>query len=128
MISDPDLSHQLDTAKQLSLNKKKGTSPWKVIFILLLAINVIFVFWAEYVLMNGSHGTAYFSGMGVFVVSLPLSIIDVIALLSYRFIKRLYGIKRVLSFTALVLGSLPLLFAIVLLIIESIVIFGKFLF
>jgi hypothetical protein len=127
MNSENNLPYQPDTLQQ---HPPRSFKPiiWKAVFIPLLVVNVVFIFWAEIVLKNGSHGTADFSALGVWVASLPLAIIDVIVLLSYRFIQRPHGIARVISFTALVLVSLPLIYALIFFILAIVLHFGRFIF
>jgi hypothetical protein len=109
MDSENDLPHQPEThLQQTPLNKKKGNSPWKVIFIVLFAIDIIYVFWAAS-LTYGCNGVGCIGIIGLLFFSLPLAIIDIIALLSYDFICRPRGEARVIWFTALILLSLPLM-------------------
>ena len=107
MISDTDLPEKPETFPQPRSFKPLS---WKVIFILLLVVKVIFVFWAADVLKKGSHGTADFSALGVFVVALPLAVIDLIALLSYGFKHRPHSKARVISSTVFILISIPLIY------------------
>jgi hypothetical protein len=117
-MSDTDLPQQPETLQQQPSIMKKNKNPiWRVIFILLLTINVIFVSWAVIVMMYGYHGTADLEGLFVLFCSLPLAIIDLIALLFYGFTQRPHGIARVISSTVLILVCLPLIFALVLFVI-----------
>jgi hypothetical protein len=107
MTSDTDVPHQPNTLQQ----KPRTLKPliWKVIFVLLLTVNVIFVSWAGYLIGHRSH-TADLSGLVVISLSLPLAIIDFIALFFY--IKTLHPqrIAKVISYTAFIAVTFVLTF------------------
>jgi hypothetical protein len=127
MYSDNDLPHKQDTLQKPPLMKKKGNPIWKVVFILLLTVNVIFDSWALIETMYGYHGPTKLTGLFLFIQSLPISITELIVLLFYSFIRRPHGISRVIISTVLI--SLPLTFVSVLYIIVPIIMyFGVFFF
>lgn len=88
MTSDTDLPLQPYTLQQHPpLMKKKSNPIWKVVFITLLIVNVLFVSWANSQLSPGPGG-ANLSFIVVFPLALLLAIIDLIAVLSYVFTHR----------------------------------------
>src|SRR5437762_14325100 len=114
MASDAGLSQQPNTLQQhLTLNKKKGNFPWTTIFILLFAINIIYIFWAAS-LTSGCDGVGCMGILALFIYSLPLALMDVMTLLSYGFLCRPRGAVRVIWFISLILSSLPLIYAFIL--------------
>jgi hypothetical protein len=87
MLSDTDLPHQPDILQQQSPLKKKSNPNWKVIFITLLIINITSFLWTGNDLSAGGV-----SGVVIaFFLFVPLTIIDLIAVLSYVFTHRPLG-------------------------------------
>jgi len=108
--NNDSLSQQSNIPQQPPAPKPKN---WKTVFKFLLIGNAIFVFWAATELKNANQGSANFTAMGVLVASVPVVIIDVIALLYYRNKEKPQGIQRWVSFAALVLVTLPLLYVLI---------------
>lgn len=115
MDNDNDLPHQPDTLQQQPpLLKKKinRVSIWKVIFIVLLVVNLGFGYW---VLVVTDYGQDI--GLGsifwIFLIFV-LAIIDFTVVLSYiinYIIKsRLQGIAKVISYTGLIPITLALMY------------------
>jgi hypothetical protein len=115
MISDTDLPHQPDTLQQQPpLLKKKinRVSIWKVVFIVLLIVNLGFGYW---VLVVTDYGQDI--GLGsifwIFLIFV-LAIIDFTVVLSYiinYIIKsRPQGIAKVISYTGLIPITLALMY------------------
>jgi hypothetical protein len=110
MNSDNDLLHQPDSLQQ-PVMKKKSNSTWKVIFISLLIFNLIYL---GYLLLYFSSDAyfSFFEFIGLLPNLLFLSIIDLIAIVSY-IIKQHphspHGIsKRIIIDTALIAAGLIL--------------------
>jgi hypothetical protein len=111
MASDTDLSDQADTSQQQTpLMKKKSNPIWKVIFILLLIINLApgLLIWLP--LFQGNN---HFSNVNiidtvitsiVFVVIFQgvLAIPNLIAILFYVIIHRPKAVARIISFVILI--------------------------
>lgn len=107
-ISDIDLPQQPDTLQQ----KPRTLKPliWKVIFVLLLTVNILFVCWAGYVIGHRGH-TEDLSVLMVITLSLPLAVIDFIALFFYITKLRPQGIVKEISYTAFIAVTFVLTFA-----------------
>jgi hypothetical protein len=98
MVSENDLLHQPDTLQQQPPQlKKKGNSIVKVVFILLLVMNIVFCFWAVSETIYGYHGTESFNGIIFVFYSLPLVIIDFFAILYYFIKHRHHSINSIIS-------------------------------
>jgi hypothetical protein len=93
MSSDTDLPRRPNTLQQQPPRSFKPRI-WKVIFILLLIAHLVvggWVFWLICYLLWGYSGMQSGKGVGLLAAIYPiliLSIIDLIALLSYVFIRR----------------------------------------
>jgi hypothetical protein len=118
MTSNADLPTQ-DTIKQKTALSLKPLI-WKVVFYLLLFINIIIVsLWLYW--LWGPHTTADLGGLFLLMLSLPFAIVDLIALLYYGFKHRPHGKARVIWDAAFILVIVPILYALVLFMILPIV-------
>jgi hypothetical protein len=92
----------------------------KIIFIVLLIVNVLFVCWAFWLMYSVSLRNITAGGMAIFAVIgyfLPLAAIDLVAVLYYL---RPHGTPRVIISAALVLVSLPLIYYLISIIFQRI--------
>src|SRR5215211_5250869 len=114
MSSENDLPHQPDTFQQQPPRSFKPVI-WKLIFIPLVAVNVIFFISVGMTLSQTAGGV---SGFALLPVLLPLAIIDFLAVFFYIRKQHPQGIARITSYTALILITLYLVqLAIVILLI-----------
>jgi hypothetical protein len=110
MSSATDLPHQPNIIQQQPLMEKKSNPVWKIIFILLLIANVMFVFWAGNQLSTRGH-TEDLSALGVIFFSLPVAIIDFIAALIYIVKQQPHGITKAISYITLTIVMLVLVYS-----------------
>jgi hypothetical protein len=108
MSSDTDLPHQPDTPQHPSLIKKKSNPMWKVIFILLLIVNLIYLSPLLLVLFYGNPGFGFLGMIPYFFV---FSLIDFIAVFSYIITQNPHGIAKNISYTLLIPISLVLVYS-----------------
>ena len=113
MTSAPDVPQQLDTFQQSPLMQKKSNPLWKVIFILLLIVNLLFGLWVLAYLHIGSYMWEMTYVIIVFPLSFALAIIDIIALFSYIF-RHTHGMAKITLYAVVLPLILPLLILIAL--------------
>jgi cation transport ATPase len=104
-------NHVLMNSEKESIIKKKSNLRWKVIFVFLLIVNLIFVTWIlDHINFGGYMWEVTF--VVVYPFLLTLVIIDIIAVFSY--IKKQYpqGIAKVISYTTLILIGTVLIYVI----------------
>ena len=105
MVSDTDLPHQSGPIQQQPLMEKKNNPIWKIIFIPLIIVNVVLISWAGFVM---SKPTGAISGFVLIPASLPLAIIDILAVFFYIRKQHPQGIAYVVSYVALIIITLYL--------------------
>jgi len=109
MDSDSNLPQQPDNRQQPPPPRSFKPLIWKVVFVLLLTVNVIFVSLAGYLIGHRGH-TADLSGLVVMFLALPVAFIDFIALLSYIITQRPQGRVKNIWETVLIAVSFVLTF------------------
>jgi hypothetical protein len=105
MESDSDLPHQPDSHDQLSQMETKGNLSWKALFILIVAVNLIFFYYAGTALNQTAGGV---SGIGILPFLFLLAVIDFLAAFFYIRKQHPHGIARVISYIVLILITLYL--------------------
>jgi hypothetical protein len=105
MISDSDLPPQTDSDHQLPQMEAKGDLSWKALFILLVAVNLIFFYYAGMALNQTAGGV---SGIGMIPFVLILMTINFLTVFFYIRKQHPHGIARVISYTVLILITLYL--------------------
>jgi hypothetical protein len=90
-----------------SLFNHKGNSVWRVVFIVLLIVNVVF-FYLVGTAMTSSPGLGL-AAIGVFIFAFPLVLIDFIAVITYIIKKRPQGIFKTITYTVFAVISWILL-------------------
>jgi hypothetical protein len=113
MTSNTDLLQQPDTLQQPPLMKKKSNLIWKVIFITLLTVNVLFVFWIVVTYRESQTAVHFGFGRGytfleLFLLSLRLAIIDLIVLSLYLFIRLPHSPAKAISYSSVLIFLGPI--------------------
>ena len=105
MNDSTDVPHQPDSHDQLSQMETKGNLSWKALFILIVAVNLIFFYYAGMALNQTAGGV---SGIGIIPFLFLLALIDFLAVLFYVRKQHPHGIARVISYAVLILIALYL--------------------